>query len=83
MFADIIEDIYFKPTWAWVWLSALLAEGYDPLHDDRPHVPPGYCDILGDMLNVRADDRIVKSCYNLKSTTKFGNIMEFSIQEIC
>tara|TARA_B100000676_G_C17924163_1_gene757175 strand:+ start:154 stop:1137 length:984 start_codon:yes stop_codon:yes gene_type:complete len=81
-FADIINDIHFKPTWARVWPSALPAEGYDLLHDDRPHVPPGHCDILDDMLNIRADGRVVACCYDLTSTTNFGNIMESSIQEI-
>ena len=81
-FADIIEDIHFKPTLARIWPSALPAEGYDLLHDDRPHVPPSHCDILDDMLNIRADGRVVACCYDLTSTTNFGNIMELSIQEI-
>ena len=81
-FADIIDGIHFKPTWARLWPSELPAEGYDMLHDDRPHVPPARCDILDDMINIRADGRVVACCYDLTSSTNFGNIMEMSLQEI-
>ena len=78
----ILDDIEFKPTWARIWPSNLPADGYDILHDDRPFEAPTQCDILDDMLNIRADGRVVACCYDLTSSTNFGNIMETSIQEI-
>ena len=81
-FSDILDDIEFKPTWARIWPSNLPADGYDILHDDRPFEAPTQCDILDDMLNIRADGRVVACCYDLTSMTNFGNIMETSIQEI-
>lgn len=81
-FADIEDQLEYNPNWAMLWPSALPSAGYDLLHDDRPRPPPRRCDLLDDMLNIRADGQVVACCYDLTSRTNLGNISEQSLEEI-
>jgi radical SAM protein with 4Fe4S-binding SPASM domain len=81
-FSDIRDELEFNPNWARIWPSALPADGYDLLLDDRPREMPSRCDLLDDMLNIRSDGRVVACCYDLTSMSNLGNIMEQSLEEI-
>lgn len=81
-FADIRDHLEFNPNWARIWPSALPANGYDLLLDDRPRNMPTRCDLLDDMLNIRSDGQVVACCYDLTSISNLGNIMEQSLEEI-
>ena len=81
-FHDIIGEFEFKPSWARLWPANLPMENYDLLHDDRVFEVPRTCDLLEDMINIRANGRVVACCYDLTSMSDFGNIMEMSLEEI-
>lgn len=81
-FADILDDLEFNANWARLWPSALPAEKYDLLLDDRPRERPKRCSLLDDMLNIRADGQVVACCYDLTSMSNLGNIAEQSLEEI-
>lgn len=81
-FEPIAEELTFNPNWARLWPSNLPAQRYDLLKDDRPYTVPKRCDLLDDMLNIRADGQVVACCYDLTSISNLGNIMEQSLEEI-
>ena len=81
-FSKIAEDLEFNANWARLWPSALPADGYDLLLDDRPRERPKRCDLLDDMLNIRADGQVVACCYDLTSISELGNIKDQTLEEI-
>jgi len=81
-FADIVDEINFKTTWAMLWPSEQPAEGYDLLWMDETRAPVTSCNLIEETMTIRADGSVVPCCFDLTSELVIGNINEQGLEDI-